>query len=79
VLHFQEVPGRPRIKVTFEGTCARRFASLPDAAPTDKVLHVANDHMRRILDLVVNAIEALALARPQAHSAASQVAGRGRP
>jgi hypothetical protein len=78
VLHFQEVPGTParkgvratgRIKVTFEGSCVRLFASLPAGAPTDKVLHVANDHARRILDLVVNAIEGLAQTSPRTHSA----------
>ena len=78
VLEFQEVRGQPRIKVTFEGTCARHFASLADEVPTDKVLHVANDHMRRILDLIVKAIEGLAQAELEMHPLVGEPTGRRR-
>ena len=70
VLRFQEIAGRPRTKVTFEGTCARGLASSAQPASTEDVLHAANDLARRTVDLVVNVLEEFAQARPQAHSAA---------
>ncbi len=68
-LRFQEVPGRARIKASFEGASSRAPALLPAMASTEDVRHAANEHARRILDLIVNALESLAEGRPQTRSA----------
>ena len=69
-VHFQEVPGRPRIKVALEGACTRLFASRGVEASMEEARHAANDHARRVLEILVVELEALVPKTIPAHSAA---------
>lgn len=56
-LRLQDVPKQARIKVVFEGRCARNFGTLSSTASTEAVRLLANDSSRALLDLLVTAIE----------------------
>lgn len=56
-LRFQEVAGRPRTKVTFEGAYARALLSLPQIARNDEARHAANEQARQVIDIIVRALE----------------------
>jgi hypothetical protein len=56
-VRLREADTRSRTKIIFEGRCARNFGSLPSAASTEAVRHLANDSSRNLLDLLVTALE----------------------
>jgi hypothetical protein len=61
-VRLREADTRSRTKIIFEGRCARNFGSLPSAASTEAVRHLANDSSRNLLDLLVTALEGSATA-----------------
>lgn len=56
-LRLQDVHKQSRIKVVFEGRCARNFGSPSSTASTEAVRLLANDSSRALLDLLVTAME----------------------
>jgi hypothetical protein len=75
-VRLQEAPKQARIKVTFEGRCARNFGMQSSAETTEAVRHLANDSSRSLLEMLVTALEASTNGSAGAHAGPTPIVGR---